>query len=53
LQSLPEVGPKLANKLLCHFASVEAVVTASEEALMQVGGIGKNKASKIREVLTR
>ena len=52
LQSLPEVGLKLANKLLCHFASVEAVVTASEEALMQVDGIGKEKARKIREVLT-
>jgi DNA excision repair protein ERCC-4 len=52
LQSLPEVGPKLASRLLHHFKSVEAVFTASEAALVQVDGIGKRKAKKIREVLT-
>lgn len=52
LQSLPDVGPKLASRLLYHFNNVEAVFTASETALMQVEGIGKQKAKKIREILT-
>lgn len=52
LQSLPEVGPKLASRLLYHFNNVESIFTASEEALMQIDGIGQSKASKIREVLT-
>lgn len=53
LQSLPEVGPKLASRLLQHFHTVEAVFIAPETALMQVDGIGAQKANKIREVLTR
>lgn len=52
LQSLPEVGPKLASRLLYYFKSIEAVFTAPEEALIRVEGIGKQKARKIREVLT-
>ncbi|MCL1123566.1 ERCC4 domain-containing protein [Shewanella surugensis] len=52
LQSLPQVGPKLAKRLLCHFLTVEAVMTASENELIQVEGIGKKKAKKIRKILT-
>ncbi|MCP3129519.1 ERCC4 domain-containing protein [Shewanella sp. KJ2020] len=52
LQSLPEVGPKLASRLLYHFKNIEAVFTAPEEALIRVEGIGKEKARKIREALT-
>ncbi|WP_299010359.1 ERCC4 domain-containing protein [uncultured Shewanella sp.] len=52
LQSLPQVGPKLAKRLLCHFLTVEAVMTASENELTQVEGVGKKKAQKIRAILT-
>ncbi|NSM26051.1 hypothetical protein HT094_17980 [Shewanella sp. ZOR0012] len=48
---LPEVSPKLTNKFLCHFTNVQSVMAASEEALMQVDSIGKEKAKKIREML--
>jgi ERCC4-type nuclease len=52
LQSLPQVGPKLAKRLLTHFDSIEAVFTASEKELIKVEGIGQEKALKIREILT-
>lgn len=52
LQSLPEVGPKLANRLLYHFNNIEAVFTAPVKELIQVEGIGQEKARKIREAIT-
>lgn len=52
LQGLPQIGPKLAKRLLCHFLTIEAVMTASEHELIQVEGMGKNKAKKIRKILT-
>lgn len=52
LQGLPGVGPKAAIRLLDHFKSVEAVMTASAEKLMGIPGLGRKKAKKIREVLT-
>jgi DNA excision repair protein ERCC-4 len=51
LQGLPKVGPKVANKLLGHFGSVSGVMNATVESLMQVDGIGRVSAEKIREVL--
>ncbi len=51
VESLPAVGPKLAKSLLNHFGTVEAVLTASERELMEVEGMGKKKAGKIRAVL--
>lgn len=52
LQGLPQVGPKLAQKLLNHFNDIEAVFTASEEQLIEVEGLGKTRARKIRELLS-
>ncbi|ABZ74977.1 ERCC4 domain protein [Shewanella halifaxensis HAW-EB4] len=52
LQSLPQVGPKLAKRLLIHFESIEAVFTAPEEELLKVEGIGQEKARGIRGILT-
>jgi len=52
LQSLPEVGPQLAKRLLSHFDSIEAVITASTDELIKIEGIGQEKARKIREILT-
>jgi len=52
LQGLPNVGPKLALQLLAHFGSIEKVVTASEEELTNVPGIGKRKSGIIRRLIT-
>ncbi|QQX80013.1 multidrug MFS transporter [Shewanella sp. KX20019] len=51
LQSLPEIGPRLAKRLLSHFDSIEAVMTASTDELIKIEGIGLGKARKIREIL--
>ncbi|AIJ05209.1 helicase domain protein [Methanocaldococcus bathoardescens] len=52
VESLPDVGGALAERLLKHFKTVENVFTAKEEELMKVEGVGKERAKKIREVLT-
>jgi ERCC4-type nuclease len=51
LQGLSGVGPALAHRLLLEFGSVERVITASEEALMRVRGVGSKKAARIRELV--
>jgi len=51
LHGLPQVGPKLAKRLIRHFKSVSKVMNASVQALTDVDGIGKISAKKIREVL--
>lgn len=48
LQGLPHVGPKLANKLLNYFGSVERVFAATEKELIKVDNLGTKKAEKIR-----
>ena len=52
LQGLPGIGPKIAKRMLEHFGSVEKVITASEHEISCVEGIGRKKASLIREVVT-
>lgn len=51
LQGLPGVGPALASRLLEHLGSIERVMTADEEELMEVGGVGQRKAGRIRELI--
>ena len=51
LQGLPDVGPKLAKRLLNHFHSVGRVMSATVDELMEVGGVGRSRSGKIREVL--
>jgi len=53
LQGLPMVGVTIANKLLERFGSIERVVLASVDELMEVDGIGKGKALKIKEFIIR
>ena len=48
--SVAEVGPVTARALLEHFGDVEAVMTADEEALRAVDGVGEVTAGRIREV---
>jgi Fanconi anemia group M protein len=51
LQGLPRVGPTAAKRLLTHFRSVSNAINARVEDLVQVEGIGRISAEKIREVL--
>jgi ERCC4-type nuclease len=51
LQGLPGVGPALASRLLLEFGSVERVMTAEEQELTRVRGIGRQKAARIRELV--
>ncbi|MEJ2618847.1 MAG: helix-hairpin-helix domain-containing protein [Candidatus Thiodiazotropha sp.] len=48
LQGLPGVGASHAHHLLKHFGNVRNVMTANEEALFQVEGIGIRTARKIQ-----
>jgi ERCC4-type nuclease len=48
LQGLPRVGPRRAGALLGVLGSVAAVMTAEEEALIQVPGVGTSIARSIR-----
>jgi Fanconi anemia group M protein len=49
--SIAEVGPVTARALLEHFGSVEAVMAASEEELLEVDGVGAVTAERIRDVV--
>jgi DNA excision repair protein ERCC-4 len=51
LQGPPQVGPMLAKRLIEHFRSVSNIINASTEELMEVEGIGRVSAEKIRRVL--
>ncbi len=49
--SIADIGPVTARSLLEEFGSVEAVLTASEEELLEAEGVGEVTASRIREVV--
>ena len=51
IESLPNIGPVHAKRLLEHFGSVKAVLEADEKKLQEVEGIGKKTAKNIREVV--
>ena len=51
--SIAEVGPVTAQTLLEELGSVEDVMTADEEALLEVEGVGSVTAERIREVVGR
>jgi len=50
--SIAEVGPVTARALLAELGSVEAVMTADEEDLLSVEGVGPVTAERIREVVS-
>ncbi len=52
ISSIPDVGPKAARSLLEHFGSVEAVIRASYEELLQVSNIGPKTATRIKELVS-
>ncbi|GGM37438.1 DEAD/DEAH box helicase [Haloarcula argentinensis] len=49
--AIAEVGPVTARTLLEAFGSVEAVMTADKDDLLEVSGIGDVTADRIREVI--
>lgn len=51
IQGLPKVGSVMALRLLEHFGSIKNIMTADEESLQKVDGIGNNTAKKIHEFL--
>lgn len=51
IESLPNVGPVTARKLLEKFGSVKGVINASKDDLISVEGVGDIIAQKIREVV--
>jgi len=52
VSSIADIGPVTARSLLAHCGSVEAVMTADEETLREVDGVGSVTAERIREVVS-
>jgi Fanconi anemia group M protein len=52
ISSIPEVGPQVAKNLLTYFGSVEKVITAPRDELMNVDLVGPKTADRIREVVS-
>ena len=51
LQGMPQIGPRLAKRLMQRFGSVQRVMNASVDELKKVEGIGLISAQKIRDLL--
>ena len=49
--SIADIGPVTARSLLEEFRTVEAVMTARKEDLLEVQGVGEVTADRIREVV--
>ncbi|WP_394324967.1 DEAD/DEAH box helicase [Halolamina rubra] len=49
--SVADIGPVTARALLEEFSTVEAVMTARKEDLLEVDGIGEVTADRLREVV--
>ncbi len=50
VSAIAEVGAVTARALLEHFGTVEAIMTADEDSLQEVTGIGEVTAGRIREI---
>ena len=51
VQGLPAIGPVLALRLMDRFKSVERIINASQNDLLEIEGIGKEKAKNIIEFI--
>jgi Fanconi anemia group M protein len=51
VSSIADIGPVTARALLAAFGTVEGVMTAREEDLLEVQGVGQVTADRIREVV--
>ncbi len=52
VSAISNVGTVIARNLLRHFGTIERIVTASEDELVEVSRVGRQTARKIREILT-
>ncbi len=53
VESLPTVGPVLAQSLLKKFGTIKNLVNATEKDLLEVDKVGPKKAKQIVDVLTK
>jgi len=51
VSSIPSVGPVIAKNLLHYFGSVQDVVVATKDELVEVDGVGPKIADKIRRIV--
>jgi ERCC4-type nuclease len=51
VSAIPDIGTVVAQALLSHFGSVQAVMCANDNELIKVSGIGKVSADKIRNIV--
>ena len=51
IESLPNIGPVNAKRLLEYFGTVTDIINAPVEELVKVEGIGKKTAKNIRKVI--
>ncbi len=51
VQSLPNIGPERAKKLLEYFKSVRQVFHASDREILSIDGFGKKTVQEIKKVL--
>ena len=51
VSSIADIGPVTAEALLTAFQTVEAVMTARKDDLLEVSGVGEVTADRIREVV--
>ena len=51
VSSIADIGPVTARALLAHFGTVEAVMTARHDDLLEVEGVGEVTADRVREVV--
>ena len=52
VEMLPLVGPKMARTLLENFGTIENLVNATEEELLEIEKLGKKKANLIRRAFS-
>ncbi len=52
LSSIPNIGTSTAISLLRHFGTIQNIITAGLDELMEVDGIGEITANSIRTILT-
>lgn len=52
-ESLPNIGPVSAKKLLIHFKTIRNLINASKKELKEVEGIGEKTAKNIIDVTNR
>ncbi len=53
VEMLPLIGPKMAKILLENFGTITNIATASTEQLLEIDGLGKKKATLIKNVFSR